>query len=60
MLEESRGMIQVPNVHNSGQTQLAEAQIESQEGQGCHGCMGLTLSRDHNATLDDDIESRRT
>lgn len=49
MLEESRGMTQVPSVQNSGQAQLAEAQAESQEEQGFHGCMGLTLSRDHNA-----------
>ncbi|TKY64819.1 Lipid phosphate phosphatase 3 [Spatholobus suberectus] len=58
MLEESRGMTQVPNVQNSGQAQLTEAQVESQEGQDCHGCMGLSLSRDHYATLDD-IESGR-
>lgn len=58
MLEESRGMTQVPSVQNSGQAQLAEAQAESQEEQGLHGCMGLTLSRDHNATFDD-VESGR-
>ncbi|KAG5051240.1 hypothetical protein JHK87_003438 [Glycine soja] len=58
MLEESRGMTQVPTVQNSGQELLAEAQVESQEEQGLHGCMGLTLSRDHNATFDD-VESGR-
>ncbi|RZB54259.1 putative lipid phosphate phosphatase 3, chloroplastic isoform D [Glycine soja] len=58
MLEESRGMTQVPSVQNSGQAQLAEAQAESQEEQGFHGCMGLTLSRDHNAALND-FESGR-
>ncbi|KAL2329525.1 hypothetical protein Fmac_017106 [Flemingia macrophylla] len=55
MLEESRSLTQVPNVQCSDQVQLSEAQVESQEGQGFHGCMGLSLARD-NATLND-IES---
>lgn len=52
-------MTQVPNVPNSGHAQLTEVQAESQKGQeGCHGYMGLSLSRDRNATLND-IESGR-
>ncbi|BAT83010.1 hypothetical protein VIGAN_04010300 [Vigna angularis var. angularis] len=59
MLEESRQMTQGPNVPNSGHAQLTEVQAESEEGQeGCHGYMGLSLSRDRNATLND-IESGR-
>jgi len=55
MLEESRLMTQVPNVPNSGHAQLTEVQAESEQGQGPHGCMGLSLSRDRNAILDDTL-----
>ena len=64
MLEESRGMTQVPNAQNAGQAQLTEAQAENHGGQSHHGCMGLSLSQDHSSTLDDsstlnEIESGR-
>ncbi|KAK7272928.1 hypothetical protein RIF29_13971 [Crotalaria pallida] len=61
MLEESRGMTQNPNTQTSGQTQLAlaEAQVENQEGQSHHGCMGLGLARDRGPTLDDMESGRR-
>ncbi|KAJ1443216.1 Phosphatidic acid phosphatase type 2/haloperoxidase [Sesbania bispinosa] len=56
MLEESRGMTQVPNAQNASEAQLTEAQIENQEGHNHHGCMGLSLSGDQSSTLDE-IES---
>lgn len=58
MLEESRGMAQAPNAQNASRAQLTEAQVENQEGQSHHGCMGLSLSRNQNQspTLDE-IES---
>lgn len=64
MLEETRGMTQAPNAQNGNQAQLAqltEAQVENQEGQSHHGCMGLTLTGNGNptSTLEDDLESGR-
>jgi len=64
MLEETRGMPQAPNAQNGNRAQLAqltEAQVENQEGQSHHGCMGLTLTGNGNqtSTLEDELESGR-
>ncbi|AES93626.1 lipid phosphate phosphatase-like protein [Medicago truncatula] len=62
MLEETRGMTQVPNAQNGNQTQMAqltEAQVENQEGQSHHGFMGLSLAGNQTSTLEDELESGR-
>lgn len=58
MLEESRGMTQVHNAQNGSQAQLTEVHVEDREEQSHHGCMGLTIPRNQNPTLDE-IESGR-
>ncbi|XP_057436501.1 lipid phosphate phosphatase 2-like isoform X2 [Lotus japonicus] len=58
MLEESRGMTQqAANGESSSEAQLREAQ--DQEGQGFHGCMGITLARDQGGETLDEIEAGR-
>ncbi|CAL0308282.1 unnamed protein product [Lupinus luteus] len=59
MLEQSRGMAQVPNAQTGSQTQLSEVLVANQDDrQSSHGCMGLGLARDHGSTLDE-LESGR-
>ncbi|OIW07384.1 hypothetical protein TanjilG_10219 [Lupinus angustifolius] len=54
-LEELRGTTQTPNA----QTQLPEAQVENQNAQSNHGCMGLGLARDNHGSTLDEIETGR-
>jgi len=40
-------------------TQLTEAQVENENGQSHHGCIGLSLAGNQTSTLEDELESGR-
>ncbi|KAI4352175.1 hypothetical protein L6164_006452 [Bauhinia variegata] len=57
-LEDSPDSTQANNGQDSSNVQSAEGQVENQEGQNCHGCIGLSLARNR-SSASDDIESGR-